>query len=221
MTIPGSVTRRQSIFIALVMLGGFFLGGIYLVKRQSGKYTIATTPDPLPSEKIVRSQPTAASIVPPLGTSGAGEASGFLLNEFHRSQIKDGRTIWEVRGSKGQYFPAENKAIVSDARLILSRTPEEHVTVEAGEATLYLRGTELLRADIVHDVVLNYKDDVLVKTDHAIFDQTKNTVTAPGLVQISQEIIDVAGESLIADLSTQEFNLQRNVVTTVKPRSAK
>lgn len=218
MALLGSVTRRQSIVIAIVMLVCFFAGGIYLVKRQSAKYQLAATTTDLPPPGIVeKPTPGFPGVVTTPGQNG--ESSGFLLNEFHRSQIKDGRTVWEVKGSRGQYFPAENKAVVTDARLILSRTEQEHVTVAAGEATLYLQGTELVRADIVRDVVLNYRDEILLTTDHALFDQTTNTVVAPGVVNINHRVVEIAGEDMVANLTTQEFNLRQKVVTIVKPRS--
>src|SRR5262245_4487693 len=96
---PGRSTRSRRIIIGLGVLAAFFISSITLIRRNNG-----------PRAPVVAREATPIPTVPPQENGG----EGFSLNEFHRSETRDGRIIWEVHGKSGQYLPAENIAKVKD-----------------------------------------------------------------------------------------------------------
>jgi len=192
--------RQTSIFLVLGILAVFFIGGGLLVRTNAPVQ---------PSEKPI-----------PVDTPdiSSGEASAFVMNDFHRSETKDGHTMWEIHGSRGQYMPSQNLAKIDNADLVLSRKADEHVHLTAKRAILHLTGTQLTKAELFDDIVVVYNEKTTLKTDQATYDKTNNSISAPGVVNIESETMTITGTELVADLETHEFRLLSKVKTELKPR---
>jgi LPS export ABC transporter protein LptC len=216
--VPLRVTRKQSIALGLGLLGSFFALSIGVIISRSASRIPANAS--LSKEEI--EGPTTPSIETPLApNSTPGPAAGFVLNEFHRSLVRDGKTLWEVFGKKGRYNPLGNVAEVEEPRLTVSRDEDGNATLSASKAVLTLKGTELASAELFENVVMTYKDDTTMRTSHAIFDQATNTVQIPTQVEIDSKMFTIVGNCLDADLDTQEFKMTKGVKTVIKPREVK
>ncbi len=215
---PLRVTRKQSITLGLGLLGAFFALSIGIIISRSSSRIPGNTS--LSKEQIEGT--TATAIDTPLSPSATpAPAAGFVLNEFHRSLVRDGKTLWEVFGKKGRYNPLGNVAEVDEPRLTVSRTEEGNATLSATRAVLTLSGTELTGAELFENVVVTYKDDTTLRTSHAIFDQKTNTVKIPTQVEIDSAMLLITGNALDADLTAQEFKITKGVKTVIKPREVK
>jgi len=133
--------------------------------------------------------------------------------------MKDGKKIWEVTATRGQYFPETNTAQLDQPSLLFYRSSGEVVELRAAQALLTLSGTTLNRAEISGDVRVVYGAKTTMTTELAIYDRASDTVTAPGEVKISSAQLDIVGRELTAQIESQVFTLAKNVSSTVK-RSA-
>jgi LPS export ABC transporter protein LptC len=200
------LTRKSSFLLVAAVFVAFFGVAIGLMRGRPSSFPQPPASSASPSQEVP----------PAVGTFNA--SGGFTLNEFHRTQIKDGRTVWEVFGTEGQYFPAENRAVVKNARLTLSRNPDEDIKIKADTASLQLVGTELTMAKLTGHVVLKNKDQATMETEEAEFERATNTVTAPGTVRIIHPAAEVVGSGMVGNVDSQEFMIQHDVQTTLKAR---
>lgn len=215
---PLRVTRKQSIALGLGLLGAFFAFSIsIIISRSSSRIPGETS---LTKEQIEGT--TATEVETRLSPNATpAPAAGFVLNEFHRSLVRDGKTLWEVFGKKGRYNPLGNIAEVDEPRLTVSRSEEGNATLSATRAVLTLSGTELAGAELFENVVVTYKNDTTLRTSYAIFEEKTNTVRIPTQVEIDSAMLWITGNALDADLTAQEFKITKGVTTVIKPREVK
>ena len=197
------LTRNQSISIAVLLIVLFFIFGSFFIKDDQSPVTLTTDTNNNDTEITKSNEPT------------------FALADFHRSEIdKDGRKVWEVKAKQGQYFPASNSAEVKDATVWFYREDQENaVVIKTDEATLFLNGTELTRANLYGNVSMDYAGEFLVTTAEAIYMKSENKVYAPGFVNIKNERYDIQGKELNAMLENRHFELQHEVESVLHPNA--
>jgi len=209
--------------LGLGLLGAFFLLSIVIIaSRGSSRLQSADDANSLSKTEIEGSPlpSTPGAEVPALnGTPNL--SAGFVLNEFHRSLVKDGKTVWEVFGKRGRYNPLGNVAEVEEPRLTVTQKANDKATLIAARAILSLTGTDLAKAELFDDVVVTYKDDTTLKAQYATYDKTTNTVTIPDIVEIDSSMASISGKMLDGDLENQIFTIKRSVTTIIKPRGTK
>jgi len=193
------LSRKQSVIIGIGSIGVFFILGIALLRQ-----------DQIPEEGA-RPEPPVSEYA-----TEAGSGPRITLDEFHRSETRDGKKIWEVRARHGEYFPATGQANINEAILHIFNEEEGTIELNAGTATLHISGTTLSRAEAFNGVEIQYDNDITMVTDKATYDLSKNTISAPGHVEISGAAFEVSGNVLIADLDTHEFTLHENVKSILK-----
>jgi LPS export ABC transporter protein LptC len=205
------VTRKQSLTIGLAILGSFFLISTLIIWSRS-RSRIPTSSNLLTMESI-RGEPTRA----PAGQDTPRADSPFVLNEFHRSLVKDGKTEWEVFGKKGDYNPLTGRADVVEPRLNVTRPNKETITLTSKAAQLFITGTELTSATLTDDVTVTYKGETTLTTQNATYDREKHFVEIPTHVEVDNPMMRVEGERLTADLESQIIILSGGVRSTIKP----
>lgn len=195
------LTRSQSLALAGGTLLLFFMLSVFL----SPKSELATT-------ATTSGQPTASSSETPSN-------SRFVLGTFERSEIRDGKKLWEIKAQHGEYFPESNSATVEDALLTLYRE-DKPVELQAAHATITLSGATLSKADLSGGVKMIYIDqNITVDTPTALIDMPNNQVSAPGNVVVVGPDFELRGDKFSGDLKTHNFKLLENVSTVLRPRS--
>lgn len=144
-----------------------------------------------------------------------------MLKEFQRAEIRDGRKVWEAKGSQGQYFPENNTARIIDAKVWMYKKDGKVIVLSAGEALLHLQGAGLKGADASKGVTIVYDGKETMQTDSLTYDKEKDFILAPGHVEITGEMIDISGDELQGQLQENNFTLKRNVSTVLKPKGKK
>ena len=185
------LSRTQSLFGGFGTLLLFFLLASLFISR-----TPKTFKSTLPAVQAVKTE---------------GGAVSFELGQFHRSETKEGKKLWEISAARGQYFPETNTARIFDATLFLFKD-QKTIELKAGEALVHLSGATLTKAEIFHGVTLTY-DKGRLETDQAVYDREHETVTAPGYVKIFNPSSESTGYSLQGDLQTNQFFLEHDVHT--------
>jgi LPS export ABC transporter protein LptC len=201
------LTRRQSIVLASGLIALFFFT-LWLLSRKS---TLSSVP--------VRERALATPTPAPQVTGSAN--AQFLLNDFHRSETKDGQKIWEVKARKGQYFPDKQMAQVFEADVWMFRDKGEQVFLKAPEAILGFEANALTKAVFPGTVHVVYNDKVTLDTSVATYDKALNTVFSDTTVTVVSDMMDLTGARFTADLTQNKIVFSGGVTTTIKPQRKK
>lgn len=212
------ITKNQSLVLAVSIIALFFVVGVWFVPKGQTKLPSTSRELSAPTPAAVATAPSSADLTT---TPSAAPDSKFMLKEFHRAEIRDGRKVWEAKGSQGQYLPETNSALITNAELWMYQKDGKVITMTAGEALLHLEGAGLKGADASKGVIIIYNDQEKLETDSLTYDKANNKVSAPGFVKITGELLDISGDGLAGDLETKTFILKQNVSTTLKPKKKK
>lgn len=217
------ISKRQSFFIAGGALALFFLVGVLFLRGNSKQVPIAeisktdaSNPSASPSDASVQ-----------LGNANTSEnqelspAQGiFTMNEFHRSEVKDGKKVWEVSGSKAQYLVNNNAVRIHDADLTLTGRDGKSTQLKTKQATIFLNGTTLSKAHLQDGVVAVYDNLYTLTTSEAECNREQNTVKMPNRVKIVGPSFEIEGDSLDGDIDSKLFAMRGEVLTIFHPRSS-
>ena len=201
------LTRRQSIAVATGLIAVFFVG-MWGLSKGSGNQGFH-------SNQAKPAIPTPGAYPTPQ------QGAQFLLNDFHRSEIKNGKTIWEVKAKQGEYFPAKQKAQIFSADVWLFRNENEKVFLNAPEAELSFDGTALNKAFFPGEVHVVYNDLYVVDTSVATYDKASETITSDHPVKLSSALIDVEGARFVANSTENSIIISGGVKTVIKPQEKK
>ena len=207
---PIILSRKKSMVLGLGLLGAFFLAsGLVIYAHNSAR--IPPSASSLSREAIEGAEGLTLSQTP-------SSAIGFVLNDFHRSAVKDGKISWEIFGKKGRYDAGKNQAEIEEPRLNINRENGETINLTAKRGELILTGSELLRAELFDDVVVIHKGETKITTDHAIYDKKTETVEMPNYVKVENPLFSIFGKRLDGNVEAQEIHITNGVKSTFKAR---
>ncbi len=222
------ITKKQSFFIAGGAIALFFLVGIIFLKADSKTVKIAVQNSMVTAEPTLSAPPALPTAVgqtaAPSGTPGSEGSlvSGiFTMNEFHRSEVQDGRKLWEVHGHQAQLFPERNAVKVSDAELSVFQKNGKETQLNTKQATLYMNGPSLAKAHLENGVQVVYNHEYTLTADEAFCDRVANTITIPTPLKIAGEAMEISGQKLEGTIDSQVFTISGDVVTLIKPGAKK
>jgi LPS export ABC transporter protein LptC len=216
--VPLILTRKQSMWLGLGLLGSFFLASsIIIYKRNQAR--IPEQAGSLTKEMIEGVQsPAPIDSTAPVSTPPPASGVGIVWNQFHRSLVQDGKMVWEIFGTRGEYDPAASIARIAEPDLTVIRDNGEKIRLTAGRAEINIQGTELTTADLFDNVVVTYQVDTTVKTSRATYNRAAGRVDIPVPVQLENPMFSVKGNKLVALLDPQEITISGGVQTIIKPR---
>lgn len=212
--------KTQSRILAAGVVTIFLVIAISLV--PSGTGTI-TPPRAIPSPTgTPRYAPIAAVSLQPSDTpqtsTSTTPASAFSLGSFHRSENKDGKVLWEISATAGDYSPGAGTAQLTGPVMHLYRPTGEKIAVTAERATLYLTEASLSSADLEGSVVITYNDTSKITSAQAIYSKETNEIRMPQDVLVTTELLTIQGASLVAYLDTKKVEIFDPVHTVIAAR---
>lgn len=151
----------------------------------------------------------------------AQQKVSFSLDNFHRSEIRDGKKYWEIKARNAEYDPATGRTTVSAAEVWLYRKNGDVIYLTSQKARLVLEGAGFKEAHLTSDIILKINQNVTVTADKAHYNHAEQTVTAPGPVTISGEFYNITGKKLLANLESEEFTLVKDVESVLTPDKSK
>lgn len=188
------ITRSQSIYISIALIVAFgMFSGLAIYLSRSSKVagpTLAQLQHLLPEAKVA-------------------------MEKFQRSEVKDGKKVWEIEAQRGEYSPASGEAVLVKTNLTLYRPVNEVINIQSDNAALKLEGTQLKVANLSGNVVIVRNNALKIQTEQAIYDKDANLVTGSQKVVVSQESNSVAADSFEAKLNTSEVLLKGHVVSRI------
>ena len=207
---PIILTRKKSMVLGLGLLASFFvISGVVISLHNSAR--TPTSRDSLNRASIEGETGLTLSQTP-----GAG--IGFVLNDFHRSAVRNGKIVWEIFGKKGRYDAGKNRAEIEEPRLNVNRDNGDTVNLTAKRADVELTGTEILKAELFDDVVVVHNKETTIKTDRAIYVKATETIDMPNYVQVENPIFTIFGKKLHGNITDQTIEITNGVKSTFKAR---
>ncbi|NMC63942.1 MAG: LPS export ABC transporter periplasmic protein LptC [SAR324 cluster bacterium] len=192
------ISRNHSIVLSLICLSVFFGIGFFFSQQQK-----------FPSAQSVKGVSVKLN--------SDIEGAQIVLDEFHRSESKNGRKMWEIKGKKGEYSPKTSTARITEADLWLYKDSGDIVHLVANQGVVQLDGVTLKTADLQGNVRVSLENkNATITTERAIYDKSVEMVKAPGKVNLTSTMGEISGESLIAKIDKLEFILEKNVQTIIK-----
>lgn len=135
------------------------------------------------------------------------------IREFRRVKLKDGRLVWEVEAAEAQYFEAEERIVVMAPRVVVHFEDEPRRAELSGrEGHLDLSDRDLDGVRLEGDVRL-VLDDMVLTTEQATYDRSRELVVAPGSVVIRGRQIDIEATGMEVELESQRLRLLADVHT--------
>jgi len=215
-----NLTRKQSMRLGLGLLAAFFLASGVTIYRRNNSRVPSVDGSTLSKEAIEGTSALTPQPVNPALTTGTPAAGvGFVLNDFHRSLVRDGKTVWEIHGSRGQYDPLNSKAIIEKPDLNVTRENGDTVHLTADRANLLLSGTQLSTAELYDNVVVVYKGNTTLTTSKALYDEQLGKVTIPVPLELDSPMFALKGNRAEALLDPQQIVVSNGVHSTIKART--
>jgi LPS export ABC transporter protein LptC len=213
------LNKKNSRILAAIILAVFFIITVTVIYLNRPKQFPKEAHSFSSISKVIKSQNNAQdSPTPQLN-------SQFRLNNFHRSQVKNGRTVWNIVAEVGEYFPQSSTIDLVQPLITLFRENGEIVTLKANSAEIKLNKDELSTAQIKGDVIIKYLASEAAKEakftitgEEAVYDKASGTVISQSAVHLVSERMDVTGSQLYAQVEEQIINIKKNVKTSIKPR---
>lgn len=193
------ITRQQSFLIAAALIGIFIVIGVYLLQ----------------------SKPSSNEVAHPIETDSDPDSSTknvITLSSFQRSEIKDGKKVWDITAEKGRHIGEDSQSFLDSPFLTIYNDDGSTTTVKSESATLFHSKDGLEKADLFDKVHVVVNKSLTLDTDKATFFVKNNLVQAPGFVDIKSDGITIKGNQLEGDLNTNIFKILSDVDTVIDPR---
>ncbi|GEM_PF-3596476 len=142
---------------------------------------------------------------------------GFILNNFHRTETKSGKKVWEITADKGQYFAETDTAKLLTPYMVFYQKNGDVVEITAEQATLEFDKNVLNTAYLTGTVKMNVNKEKFITTEKADFHKIEDTLIAPGYAKIEDGKMILEGETLKVNLSEGILTYDKNVRTQIKP----
>lgn len=191
------MNRKKSLIVAGSVIVAFFLGVIFLFKKQS---SISTPIGELSVELDLSTGPKV------------------VLNNFKRSESKDGKKLWEITAEKGVFSPNTQEAQVENPKLQFFKKSDVTVTLTSRKAIINFDNQTLANAELLDEVLLVQDNPSFIMTgNRALYDQKQ--VLIPGPVTIRSDSLFIEGENLVGDVEAEVFTLKNNVKSVIRKES--
>lgn len=200
------ISRKQSLLMAAGIVSLFVLSGVFLLKTQP---TLEETYSATDKE----SQPQGSSTEEP----EPEKKNVVVLKKFQRSQIKDGKPVWDIEAIKGRHVPEDKQSFLESPKLTIYNEDGSTTKVNSRSATLYHSEDGIERAELFEQVAVAVSQKMTLETEQATFFAKEQKVTAPGKVLIEASGFTVKGTELQGDLNSNTFTILQDVDTVIKP----
>lgn len=138
------------------------------------------------------------------------------IQNFHRSRVVNGKTVWEVSAREAQYYEQEQTVVVSGPAVSFYTSDGREVVLRGEEGKVYLGGKDLEGLELRGGVEVKFGKYGL-RTEDVRYERFSDTILVPGTVQISGEEFDIRGERMTIYLSAQRLLVDGGVQTTLRP----
>ncbi len=145
------------------------------------------------------------------------------IKDFHRSQIEDGLTVWEVSGDEARYLKTEKDVVVKKPRFIFYQKGNNdtvEITGEEGHLWIKKEGRDMEKMQLRGKVQVSYHGFVL-NSEEVVYLKGRNQITLPGKVVVKGEGMELEGVGMEVALDDEKLRLLKQVKTKIDPERLK
>jgi LPS export ABC transporter protein LptC len=212
------LSRKQSIAAAFGLIAGFLLL-IFILRPKAPQLAAKLEQSSALQQgsEQLESGENSQQTVEGVGVGLSLQGPELRLKKFHRSETKNGKKIWEVIANGAVYKPATGATSVEEALVHFFRENGDVIDLTASKASLNLDAGTLSSGDFFGGVTVALNKDVTVSSESAHYDKAANLVTSTEPVTVIQKAMTLKGDTLVADLNTDTFELKGNILTILDP----
>lgn len=143
------------------------------------------------------------------------------IQNFRRTKVENGRTVWEITATDAHYFEAESAVVVVEPTLrVRLEDGDREVIVHGAEGRLRLDGRELASVTLRGGVTVKV-DDLELQTSEATYDRDRDRITSPGEVTVHGRSVDLRGRGMEIDVGPRHVRLLGEVHTVLRGDAAR
>ena len=207
------INKKTSYWLALIIVFGILLS-LYLLNLGQKSKSIYSVNESINNDKIIEK------------LNASGDQSSIVLEKFHRSESRGDKKLWEIEAEKGKFIPSNNAIKLFDSIIDFYQKDGTLVKVISKNATVYLHGEELDKADFTNGVVVHYGDKYTITTEEASYDKNGGVNKGGSVIsnthtEIKGDGIDAYGEKLYVDIESKGMKLSEKVKTILLPKKQK
>jgi LPS export ABC transporter protein LptC len=147
-------------------------------------------------------------------------STGFILNNFQRTEIKDGKTLWVMKADQGEYLKGQDSVKLTNSFLTIYQDNGDVVEVISDSSIMELIAGKLNTAKMIGNVKMNVNKERYVYTQEALYDKNREIITAPGYAKIEDRNIILEGKELSVLIKESSLSFGSNVITTIKRKES-
>ncbi|HWP57218.1 MAG TPA: LPS export ABC transporter periplasmic protein LptC [Candidatus Acidoferrales bacterium] len=139
------------------------------------------------------------------------------VKEFHRSEVADGRKVWEVSGKEARYLQEDREVVMEKPTFAYYNKNGETLEARADQGRIYLAEKEIDRMEMFGAIRVAYQGFVL-ETDEIVYHKDKAQVVLPGKVSVKGTGLEVEGVGMTISLRDERLSLNSKVKTRIEPQ---
>ena len=204
------LTRSQSIWIS-IFITVTFLTVAFLLGSSKNSVTLTTE-----KEALTKTLKIADKIAEEKEVK-----STFSLTEFHRSEVKDGKKVWEIKDKFGSHNAVTGSTTILNPKIWFYKEDGKVIKIKSNRAKVKMNSNEIKSAKLLENVIISLDNDMTLKTEEADYDYETEKVFCPSDVHIKTDLIETMGVGLEAWLKTKEVKLLTKVRSVITPAKKK
>ncbi|MCX8071578.1 MAG: LPS export ABC transporter periplasmic protein LptC [Candidatus Binatia bacterium] len=161
--------------------------------------------------RTVRAARSAAPLIAQLAPGVTQRARA-----FHRSQVKDGRTVWEVSAADVEYSQTHREASIRNVNLKWYLDERQWIGIRSNSGRLRLADGEIDSVEVAGDVEFSL-GPYMLRIPSALYERSRETIVAPGPIHLAGGGLELTGSRLTVDLRLSTLFLEGEVHTVLHP----
>jgi len=191
------INRKHSVSVAVGSLIACLLCGFFLLK---GKHK-AVVGFGAGSEELLN-LPTSSTV---------------SLSDFHRSETKNGKLLWEVRAQRGEYYPESGRANLKTPSILLFQEPGKSITINAPIGLVLLNNESLQEAKVSGGARVVHQSGVVAESSEFLYSVSSKEISTDKIATITGSGFIATGNVLNFNSESQKLRLSNGVRTTFTP----
>jgi LPS export ABC transporter protein LptC len=208
-------TSLRLVIAGIALIIPFFY---FISKMKGSSFEVDSLPDQATIIKNFEAlqRDSSNDLIGTNGEKSTAEQSTFTLENFHRSETKNSRMLWEIYADKGVYMQSLNASKITNAKINYFRDDGSQIKMLGKDSIVYSEGTTISRAEVFNGVQVFYDEDYTLITEKAVYSVKNSTINSETPVEIRGKNMYATARFLQVDTNSKIINLRDSVKTIFK-----
>lgn len=148
-------------------------------------------------------------------------SSTVSLSDFHRSESKDGKLVWDVTAIRGEYYPENGRANLKTPAIKLFSEEGSAITINAPVGLVLLENEALREARVTGGAKVVHQSGVVVESPELTFSAGTQEISTDKTATITGNGVVTTGNIMSFNTDSQKLRLSNGVRTTLTGRKNK